>query len=222
MDDLYIPRDRDIRVAFVNRNKNFFKKEGNFFVNEYGVSSKVITDLALFDFINNIFYCWEIKSEKDSLKRIEKQLLNYTSFFNVVYVICASKHINELVNFLNNKSYCRNVGIIEVDNSLNFKEIKKATYNKGFFDTFIKNLDFIEVQSLCESFNIKPLGNKNNLISILKQKVSYNDICKSLKKKVHRYFYKKCSICNSTLYYNKTINGQRDSYCFECGNVILN
>ena len=58
-------RDWDIRQEFVKRNLDFFKSMT--FVNEMGVNSKNIVDLAALDFDKNIFYGFEIKSEVDSL-----------------------------------------------------------------------------------------------------------------------------------------------------------
>lgn len=46
-------KDREIREAFIKRNLSFFKKTT--FVNEMGVNSKNIVDLAALDFDKNIF-----------------------------------------------------------------------------------------------------------------------------------------------------------------------
>ena len=75
-------RDWDIRKEFIKRNLEFFKQ--NTFVNEMGVNSKNVVDLAALDFTKNIFYGFEIKSEVDSLQRLYKQLVGYTTFFNIV------------------------------------------------------------------------------------------------------------------------------------------
>ena len=83
-------KDREIREAFIKRNLDFFKSVT--FVNEMGVNSKNIVDLAALDFNKNIFYGFEIKSEADSLQRLYKQLATYTSFFNIVYVVAHCKH----------------------------------------------------------------------------------------------------------------------------------
>ena len=75
--------DWDIRKEFIKRNIDFFKSVT--FVNELGVNSKNVMDVAGLDFNNNIFYGFEINSEADNLKRLYKQLSTYTTFFNILY-----------------------------------------------------------------------------------------------------------------------------------------
>ena len=53
-------KDWPIRKEFIKRNLEFFKS--NIFVNEMGVNSKNIVDVASLDFKKNIFYGFEIKS----------------------------------------------------------------------------------------------------------------------------------------------------------------
>ena len=43
-------RDVDIRLAFIARNMGFFEQPGFEFVNEFGINSTNIIDLAAFDF----------------------------------------------------------------------------------------------------------------------------------------------------------------------------
>ena len=77
--------DKEIRRAFLERNKDFFKK--NIFANEFGINSTNVVDFASFDFEKNIFYGFEIKSPKDNLTRLYKQLTAYSTFFNIVYLL---------------------------------------------------------------------------------------------------------------------------------------
>ena len=88
-------KDWDIRKAFIKRNLDFFKS--NFFVNELGVNSKNIMDVAALDFDKNIFYGFEIKSEADNLQRLYKQLSTYVTFFNIVYVVSHMKHTEAIL-----------------------------------------------------------------------------------------------------------------------------
>ena len=215
-----LPNDKDIRFEFIKRNLGFFKKEDTIFVNEYGINRRNVIDLASFDFKNNVLVGFEIKSHQDNLKRIEKQLMTYTEFFNVVYVVCADSHVKKLIEFLDSKDYGRKVGIIEVDKELNFKEIKKAIYNKSFFDTFIKNLDKEEIMMLCEEHDLPSNDTKYRLIGRLKRFIDYKELYKSLKNKLRKYYVKKCPSCKSNLYYNKFVKGDKNSYCYECGSLI--
>ena len=213
-------RDIDIRVAFIRRNLQFFKE--NFFVNELGVNSKNIVDLAALDFKKNVFYGFEIKSEVDSLKRLPKQLSTYSTFFNIVYVVAHEKHTNAILKFLDTHTFTKNMGYIEVYSDLTFNEIRKAHFVKPRFDSFLRNLDLEELSSLCESKG-EYLGweSKSLLVDKIKRNITFEDIYRHMENKVERYYYKRCPNCGSTLYYNKkNRRGHKDSYCYECGTCI--
>ena len=130
-------KDIDIRKAFISRNLEFFK--AHTFVNEMGVNSKNIVDLAALDFNKNIFYGFEIKSEADSLKRLPKQLSTYSTFFHIVYVVGHCKHTESILTFLDTHTFTHSMGYIEVDSDLNFTELRKAKYVQPRFDSFIRN-----------------------------------------------------------------------------------
>ena len=213
-------RDIDIRKAFIKRNLEFFRN--TFFVNELGVNSKNIMDLAALDFDKNIFYGFEIKSEVDNLKRLPKQLSTYSTFFNIVYVVAHEKHTESILTFLDTQTFTRNMGYIEVDSDLNFTELRKAKFVRPRFDTFIRNLDTEELSSLCESKG-QYLGweSKGLLVDKIKRLITMDDIYEHMHNKVNRYYYKKCPHCGSTLYYNKkNRRGRKESFCYECEQKI--
>ena len=212
--------DWEIRREFIKRNLEFFKSTT--FVNEMGVNSKNIVDLAALDFKRNIFYGFEIKSEADNLQRLFKQLATYTTFFHIVYVVSHEKHTEAINALINNNPFMRYVGYIEVTSDMKFKELKKATYTQPRFDTFIRNLDLEELGSLCESKG-QYLGweSKSLLVDKIKRIVSMDEIYEHMKNKVMRYYYKTCPHCGSHLYYNKrNRSGQLISYCYECGGSL--
>lgn len=213
-------KDWNIRREFIKRNLEFFKS--NVFVNEMGVNSKNIVDLAALDFKKNIFYGFEIKSEADNLQRLFKQLATYTTFFHIVYVVSHEKHTEAIKALISNNPFMRNVGYIEVTSDMQFTELKKAKYTPPRFDTFIRNLDLEELSSLCESKG-QFLGweSKSLLVNKIKRLVTMDEIYKHLENKIMRYFYKTCPHCGSHLYYNKrNRNGQLVSYCYECGGSL--
>lgn len=213
-------RDIDIRVAFIKSNLSFFKK--NTFVNEMGINAKSIADIASLDFDNNILYGFEIKSEVDTLARLYKQMSQYTSFFNIVYVVSHHKHTKAVMELINNNIFARNIGLIEVSQDLTFNEIKQASYVTPRFDSFLRNLDLEELETLCESKG-QFLGweSKTMLVDKVKRNITLDEIYEHLKRKCERYYVKKCPECGSNLYYNKrNREGQTLSYCYECGTVI--
>lgn len=210
-------KDWDIRKAFIKRNLEFFKS--TFFVNELGVNSKNIMDVAALDFDKNIFYGFEIKSEADNLQRLYKQLSTYVTFFNIVYVVSHFKHTEAILALIENNPFMRNVGYIEVSSELDFKELKKAKFTAPRFDTFIRNLDMEELSVLCESKG-QYLGweSKKLLVDKVKRLTSLDEVYEHLKNKVMRNYYKTCPKCGSTLYYNKANRyGKLVSHCYECG-----
>ena len=213
-------KDREIRREFIMRNLDFFKSTT--FVNEMGVNSKNIVDLAALDFKKNIFYGFEIKSEADTLQRLMKQLSTYTTFFNIVYVVAHYRHTKAIFSLLDNNVFTQNVGYIEVSDDLKFTELRKAKYTKPRFDTFIRNLDLEELTSLCESKG-QFLGweSKSMLIDKVKRAVTLEEVYEHMESKVKRYFSKECPKCHSKLYYNKrNRKGKLVSYCYECGTAI--
>lgn len=212
--------DWDIRTEFIKRNKDFFKS--NIFVNELGVNSKNVMDVASLDFNNNIFYGFEIKSEADNLKRLYKQLSTYTTFFNILYVVAHHKHTEAILALIENNPFMRNTGYIEVSDELDFKELRKATNTKPRFDTFIRNLDMEELSSLCESKGqYQGWEPKGLLVDKIKRLVTLDEVYEHMKNKVIKYYYKKCPQCGSTLYYNKTDrNGKLVGHCYECGSTM--
>lgn len=213
--------DKDIRKAFLERNKEFFKS--NIFANEFGINSTNVVDFASFDFNKNIFYGFEIKSPRDNLVRLYKQLTAYTTFFNIVYLIIHDKHLNEAMNMINQYEHFRKIGVIRLDDDLNFEEVKQASLYKPFFDLFIRNLDMEDVRNLCEENGIPTIDyNKKQLTMRLKTRISIEQMYEGIKHKLEKYHVKKCPVCGSNLFYNRREGSETMSVCFECGYEFLN
>ena len=109
-------RDVDIRLEFIKRNIEFFEQPGFEFVNEFGINSTNIIDLAAFDFNHKntegkedpIFYGFEIKSERDNVSRLYKQLNAYITFFQIIYVIVHEKLTHEVIELIDkNKQFSK-------------------------------------------------------------------------------------------------------------------
>ena len=213
--------DMDIRKAFLERNKEFFKS--NVFANEFGINSTNVVDFASFDFNKNIFYGFEIKSPSDNLVRLYKQLTAYTTFFNIVYLIVHDKHLQEAMNMINSYEHFRKIGVIRLDDNLNFEEVKQASMYKPFFDLFIRNLDMEDVRNLCESHGIPTIGyNKKQLTMRLKTRITIPQMYEGIKHKLEKYHIKKCPNCGSNLFFNRRAGSDTMSVCFECGWETIN
>ena len=213
--------DKDIRRAFLERNKEFFK--ANIFANEFGINSTNVVDFASFDFKNNIFYGFEIKSPRDNLVRLYKQLTAYTTFFNIVYLIVHDKHLDEAMEMINNYEHFRKIGVIRLDDNLNFEEVKQASKYVPFFDLFIRNLDMDDVRNLCESNGIPTIGyNKKQLTMRLKTRITVPQMYEGIRHKLEKYHVKKCPRCGSNLFFNRREGSDTMSVCFECGWECIN
>ena len=210
-------KDIDIRKEFIKRNIDFFKSTT--FVNEMGINSKNIVDLAALDFSKNIFYGFEIKSEADSLKRLPKQLSTYSTFFNIVYVVAHQKHTENIMQFFEANPFTRNMGYIEVSDDLDFTELRKATFILPRFDSFIRNLDCEELETICESKGqYQGWEGKSLLVDKIKRSTSMEEVYEHMHKKVNKYYNRICPDCGSTLCYNKKDRtGHKKTHCFECG-----
>ena len=213
--------DMDIRRAFLERNKEFFKS--NIFANEFGINSTNVVDFASFDFKKNVFYGFEIKSPRDNLTRLYKQLTAYTTFFNIVYLIVHDKHLEEAMEMIDTYEHFRKIGVIRLDDNLNFEEVKQASKYTPFFDLFIRNLDMEDVRNLCESNGIPTIGyNKKQLTMRLKTRITIPQMYEGIRHKLEKYHVKKCPRCGSNLFFNRREGSETMSVCFECAWECIN
>ena len=182
-------RDINIRLAFIKRNIKFFEQENIEFCNEYGINSTNIVDFAGFDFKNNIFYGFEIKSEQDNTKRLLGQLRSYITFFNFVYVIVHEKLLEEVMEIINSSSSFQ------------------------VYHMFISNLDLGELRLLAAQHNLELTGTKDALLGKLRRYVPIQEVFNGLKNKLRKYHNWRCPSCGSRIYYNER-NGH---VCYKCG-----
>jgi len=113
-------------------------------------------DLALFE--KKTFTAFEIKSEADSLNRLEGQLKTYTQYFDKVIVVAASKHISQVL-----KTVPENVGIWEVRGSkivvIKRGKIQRLTTAKRL----IQMMKVVELSKLVTTEGLS-LKNKNRKV----------------------------------------------------------
>lgn len=80
------------------------------------------TDMIFID-KNNVGTVYEIKTELDTLNRLESQIQDYYKAFPYIYVVTSSNHLQQLKQILKET----NVGIIELTNDNEFAYRKEAT-----------------------------------------------------------------------------------------------
>ena len=128
-------------------------------------------DLAVFDG-NSIGI--EIKSEKDNLLRLERQLSDYTKFFKFVYVVTYAEKIDELTDYLNSIEMKPGIIIYERGpDQLRFEEKKRPKAGKTDLYAKLSELSIQELISLIHSYEpiIKGLTRmkKHELLSIVNE-----------------------------------------------------
>ena len=82
------------------------------------------TDMIFID-ENNVGTVYEIKTELDTLNRLESQIQDYYKAFSYIYVVTSANHLHQLEQVLEGT----NVGIIELTNDNEFVYRKEAAYN---------------------------------------------------------------------------------------------
>lgn len=82
------------------------------------------TDMIFID-ENDVGTVYEIKTELDTLNRLESQIQDYYKAFPYIYVVTSSSHLQQLEQVLEGT----NVGIIELTNDNEFVYRKEAAYN---------------------------------------------------------------------------------------------
>ena len=101
---------------------------------------------ADFIMINGRGVVYEIKTDLDSLQRLETQIRDYYKVFSSVYVVTGEKHIEEVETMLQNT----NVGIIELtsSNKLIYKKIAVCDTTYLSHETLFKVLRKKEFESI--------------------------------------------------------------------------
>lgn len=82
------------------------------------------TDMIFID-KNNVGTVYEIKTELDTLNRLESQIQDYYKAFSYIYVVASANHLHQLEQVLEGT----NVGIIELTSNNEFVHRKEAAYN---------------------------------------------------------------------------------------------
>ncbi len=93
---------------------------------------------------DNETIAFEIKSDLDTLRRLEGQIIDYLDTFNQVYLICSEKIINEAVV----KKLSKRIGLISYNNNnkkliIKRNPISKSRLSKNNLSYFIWKKDLI-------------------------------------------------------------------------------
>ncbi len=106
-------------------------------IDELGLNhGKCRADIAV---VNGHLIGYEIKSNKDSLRRLEDQVKSYNSVFDKVFIIIGDRYINSIQNYIP-KWWGVIVSVRGKRGAVNFDSIRKAQTNKGIDPVSIAQL----------------------------------------------------------------------------------
>ena len=149
-------------------------------INEFRVG-KCVADSVI---INGLSNCFEIKTEFDSMNRLNQQLAEYAKVFDKVSVVTSPKHVDYVLN-----STPKHIGVIELSERLSFSTKRKAILlPDDIFDAsyVCSSLRTVELKSLAESLS----GNE-----IFSNNIELREICSSLIQTYEpakvKYYFKK-------------------------------
>lgn len=123
--------------------------------------------------LNGKSTCYEIKTDYDSLVRLEDQLEAYTQIFDDVYVVCSKKFANSILEKTD-----QSIGVLLLSDKLTFQELRKSNNKtKKNKKLLMQSLRKEEYLSLIKNLTGETLNAPNTQIfDICYQKlVSLND-----------------------------------------------
>ncbi len=111
--------------------------------------------------LNGKSTCYEIKTDYDSLVRLEDQLSSYLQLFDEVYVVCSAKYQQAVIDLVPAE-----VGILKLTEKLTFSQIRTATPRKTPLNKklLMQSLRQHEYKELAEKLTGEVVISPNTLI----------------------------------------------------------
>lgn len=176
----YYPNEATIKAEFLKQ--VLFKKKHDITVFELPVGKSRV-DLCK---VNGSSIAYEIKTDLDSLKRLDKQIADYEKVFEQVYVICSIQKLKEIKNKIPN-----DCGIYMYSSSkrgrYQFVETKEATKSNAF-DTK-QQLSLFRISEIKQIFPECANMCKGDAIGYLISKYSTDAINKAFKETLKSRFH---------------------------------
>lgn len=138
----YIYKNTLINKLLINK----YSLKNTIALNEFKIGSSI----ADFVLLNGEACIYEIKTELDSLDKLDKQIEDYIKFADKIYIVTSSKHVTNLLT----KYYNTNIGIIELTKRNALRTIKEAKNMSLNFnhETLFKTLRKYEYLSLIRGY----------------------------------------------------------------------
>jgi hypothetical protein len=168
----YYPCERTLKYYIANELRS---KEDTVVFEMQSLNSRV--DMCR---INGSSYAYEIKTEFDTFRRLEKQINDYSKIFEYIYVVVPESNLEELIKIL--PSFC---GIItyNFEQKISLFESRKATKSLNIEPKFqLENLSVDEINSILNNHKIKKIpSSKEDRIQLLLNRYSARTINKDFK-----------------------------------------
>lgn len=169
----YYPNETSVKANFFKQ--ILFKQQGHVSVFELPLGNSR-ADICK---INGSSTAYEIKTDLDNLKRLDKQLKDYSDFFENVYVICSLNKLSEIEKQLN-----PNCGIYTytISNKGNYRFYLNKIAIKTNNTNSSKQLNFLRKDDLSHFINVERLLGKNEIISLITKQYTNDEINHIFKK----------------------------------------
>jgi len=111
---------------------------------------KIKNSIADFVLLNGEIRIFEIKTELDSLQKLNKQINDYKTFANKVFIVTNTKYVNSILKLYKEDT----IGIVEYTNKKTLKEIKPAIEDNRHleYETLFKSLRKNEYLELVNNY----------------------------------------------------------------------
>jgi hypothetical protein len=150
--------ETEIRNALINRLSASASGAKAAFISEMFVDKfSRRADLVM---ANGKLSVFEIKSERDTLERLEGQISSYQNFFEEVTVVCATRHqvnVEALVP--------KNIGVWLIDTDGHLSVVRKAKAEQlPSIENWLSFLPVDELKKLLRHKGLRATGNRSNLV----------------------------------------------------------
>lgn len=119
--------DKIIRIGLEKNLKEYYSEYPLRIIPEFGVrhgSARI--DIAV---INGLIHGYEIKSDRDTLQRLPRQMPIYNSVFDQVTLVVGKNHLYEAVKIVPDWWGIQIAKILNPDNAVSFSNIREAEAN---------------------------------------------------------------------------------------------
>ena len=157
--------DKTIRINFINKLKT--EKPNSIIIQQFNVSDGIVRlDIAE---LNNNFYGYQIKSDKDVLDRLPKQIQYYNKSVQFLTIICTNKYLQKIKLLI--PQFWGVILVEEINNEIKFSQLKQPKLNNIKLKQLLKILWRKQLDSIIKLNNINckqiKKNNKSNLRLII-------------------------------------------------------